>query len=274
MLGLFSLLLATLAPSYTVAVRIAFVADTGIGNDDPGDFWVDFYGNRREPVYKVNGETCYDYKGDPCRLYSRARDVIAGLKDNGAELVVHAGDLDYESAPKMWRRFVDETIKNQGMDYVASKGNHDHDGWDGVKWLWSGSDGYKAQLEPIKPYGCEGTYGEDMVCNYKGVTLVLSSVGTERAGESANQGHYEYLDRKLRESNNRWKICVWHMTMGQMQVSYKGDSVGWGAYEICRKHGAFIVTGKDYAHLNKMFSISHSSCIPPFSFQVVIGCVW
>ena len=74
---------------------------------------------------------------------------------------------------------------------------------------------------------------------------MLSSVGVERAGESANAAHYEYLDRKLRESKSWWKICVWHMTMGEMQVSYKGDSVGWGAYEICRKHGAFIVTGMD-----------------------------
>ena len=167
-LALLGLFLVTLVPSPTAAVRIAFLADTGMGNDNPGDYWVDFYGNRQAPVYKVNGQTCYDFKGEPCRLYSRARDVIRGLKDNGAELIVHAGDLDYESAPKMWRLFVDETIRNQGMDYVASKGNHDHDGWDGVKWLWSGSEGYRAQLDPIKPYGCEGTYGEDMVCNYKG----------------------------------------------------------------------------------------------------------
>lgn len=155
-------------PPPTAAVRIAFVGDTGIGNSNPSDYWTDFYGNRREPVYKVNGNTCYDFEGEPCRLYSRARDVISSLRDNGAELVVHAGDMDYESAPKMWRHFVDETIRNQGMDYVASKGNHDADGWDGVKWLWSGSDGYAAQLKPTTPWGCEGTYGEDMVCNYKG----------------------------------------------------------------------------------------------------------
>jgi len=77
-----------------------------------------------------------------------------------------------------------------------------------------------------------------------GVTLVISSVGVERAGEAANAAHYEYLERKLSESTSRWKICVWHMTMGEMQVSYKGDSVGWGAYEICRKHGAFIINGR------------------------------
>lgn len=171
-LALLGLFLVALAPSPTAAVRIAFVGDTGIGNDNPGDYWVDFYGNRREPVYKVNGKTCYDHKGEPCRLYSRARDVISALRDNGAELVVHAGDMDYESSPKMWRHFVDETIRNPGMDYLASKGNHDADGWDGIKWLWSGSEGYAAQLKPTAPYGCEGTYGEDMVCNYKGILRI------------------------------------------------------------------------------------------------------
>ena len=28
------------------------------------------------------------------------------------------------------------------------------------------------------------------------------------------------------------------------QVSYKGDSVGWGAYEICRKHGGAEVQAR------------------------------
>jgi len=41
----------------------------------------------------------------------------------------------------------------------------------------------------LPPAGnCEGEYGVDMVCNYKGVLLVLSSVGVERAGEGANRG--------------------------------------------------------------------------------------
>ena len=99
-----SLALLALAPSSTAAVRIGFVSDTGIGNDNPGDYWVDFYGNRQGPVYKVNGDTCYTFEGNYCRLYSRARAVIGALQDNGADLVVHAGDLDYESAPKMFRK--------------------------------------------------------------------------------------------------------------------------------------------------------------------------
>ena len=290
--------------------------DTGIWNDNPGDYCTDFYGNRRAPSYLVDCVDCRDFEDEPCRLYSRARDVVAGLIDNGVDLVVHAGDLDYESAPKMWRHFVDETIIDQGVGYLAAKGNHDTDGFDDVEQLWSGPfytlvpirprsrgarrssrtflflpacvslrpslafdprrprlstptdaplpelrpdvgsrgklpsgpEGYAAMLSDTVPAGasCEGKYGEAMACEYGGVTIVLSAVGVDKGGESANRDHYAFIDDALRKSASRWKICAWHMTMANMQVSYKGDSVGWGAYEICRKHGAFIVTG--HAH--------------------------
>lgn len=228
------------------SLRVAFVSDTGVGNANPAWGWTDYQGVRRGE-YKVNGELCKDHKGEPCRGYSRARDVLAAAKDNGAELVVHAGDLDYESAPRMWRLFVDETVRGQGMDFVAAKGNHDADGWDGVSGLWSDpDDGYAAQLRPTQPGNCYGAYGESLVCDYGAVTLVISSVGVDAAGESANQREVAFLERALSQSASRFKVCVWHMNQENMQVSYKGDSTGWGAFEICRKHGAFIVNG--HAH--------------------------
>ena len=228
------------------SLRVAFVSDTGVGNANPAWGWTDYQGVRRGE-YKVNGELCKNHKGEPCRGYSRARDVLAAAKDNGAELVVHAGDLDYESAPRMWRLFVDETVRGQGMDFVAAKGNHDVDGWDGVRGLWSDpDDGYAAQLRPTQPSNCYGKYGEDFVCDYGAVTLVISSVGVDASGESANQGKYAFLEKALAESRSPFKVCVWHMNMENMQVSYKGDSTGWGAFEICRKHGAFVVNG--HAH--------------------------
>ena len=172
--------------------------------------------------------------------------MLAAAKDNGAELVVHAGDLDYESAPRMWRLFVDETVRGQGMDFVAAKGNHDADGWDGVSGLWSDpDDGYAAQLRPTQPGNCYGAYGESLVCDYGAVTLVISSVGVDAASESANQ-RGRVPRARASQSASRFKVCVWHMNQENMQVSYKGDSTGWGAFEICRKHGAFIVNG--HAH--------------------------
>lgn len=251
LLSVFAALAAVVLPSRGAsALRVAFVSDTGIGNDNPG-VWTDWQGNK-QGYYKLNGVNCLDFAGQPCGLYSRARDVLAAVKDNGAELIVHAGDMDYESAPRMWRYFVDETIRNRGMDFLAVKGNHDADGWDGVQNLWSGNpDGYAAQLKGTTPSraNCRGSYGEDMVCDYGPVTFVLSSVGVEEAGEGSdtNRRHYDFLERALSESKSKWKVCVWHMNMEDMQVSYKGDSTGWGAYEICRKHGAFIVTG--HAHV-------------------------
>ena len=178
-------------------------------------------------------------------VFARARDVIAAARDNGADLVVHAGDLDYESSPRMWRRFVDETIRGAGMDYLAVKGNHDADGWDGVQWLWNGDpDGYAAQLRPTLPAGadCRGEYGTAMVCDYR-VTLVLSDGRRGRRWRVCQRHNTEHIDRALRESSNPWKVCVWHMNMEDMQVSYKGDSVGWGAFEICRRRGALVVNG-------------------------------
>lgn len=245
--ALFLAAAAVLAAARPAAsLRVAFVSDTGVGNANPAWGWTDYQGVRRGE-YKVNGELCKNHKGEPCRGYSRARDVLAAAKDNGAELVVHAGDLDYESAPRMWRLFVDETVRGQGMDFVAAKGNHDMDGWDGVRGLWSDpDDGYAAQLSPTQPSNCYGKYGEDFVCDYGAVTLVISSVGVDAAGESANQGKYAFLEKALAESRSPFKVCVWHMNMENMQVSYKGDSTGWGAFEICRKHGAFVVNG--HAH--------------------------
>ena len=242
----------TLASAFYVTCghgfRVAFIADTGIGNDRPSDAWTDYLGNLRQPSYTVDGVECKNYKGEYCGAFSRARDVFELARGSGAELVIHAGDLDYESSPTSWLRFLTEEAFRPGLGYLASQGNHDVDGWDGVSDLWSGPRGYKTLLSRQIPRGasCRGSYGEDYACEYKGVLFVLSSVGSVSPGESANRAHYDFVENALRTSDAKWKICVWHMTMNSLQSSYKGDATGFGIYEICRKYGAFIVTG--HAH--------------------------
>ena len=44
------------------------------------------------------------------------------------------------------------------------------------------------------------------------------------------------------------KVCVWHMTMEEMQVSYKKSATGWEAYEACRMNGAFIVIAHSHVY--------------------------
>lgn len=239
------------APRCTCALRIAFIGDTGIGNDKPGSVWTDYLGNVRRPSYKVDGVECQTFDDKYCGAYSRAKDVFRLAADAGADLIVHAGDLDYASSPTSFFRFLTEHVWRRGISYIASKGNHDVDGWDGVSDLWSGPRGYQSllrrQLPTLRGSTYSGSYGEDFIMETPDVLIVLSSVGAERPGESANRDHYDFLERALSSSKRKWKICVWHMTQERLQVSYKGDAVGFGAYEICRKYGAFIVTG--HAHV-------------------------
>jgi hypothetical protein len=256
-IGMLLTMVAASSFSQAHGFRVAFIADTGIGNSKPGSVWVDYRGVTRRPSYLVDGVECENYKGEYCGAFSRARDVFQLARDASVDLVISAGDQDYESSPVSWFRFLTEEAFRPGLGYLATKGNHDVDGWDGVKDLWSGPKGYQKLLERQIPRGakCYGAYGEDFACDYKGVLFVLSSVGCEAPGESANKAHYEFLEKSLSESDAKWKVCVWHMTMEKLQTSYKGDSTGFGAYEICRKYGAFIVTGHAHTY-SRSFEMS------------------
>jgi len=245
---IFAAIFANALVTRVSAFRVAFVADTGIGNDRPSDPWTDYQGNLRQPSYLVDGVECTNYKGEYCGEFSRARDVFKVARDAGAELIIHAGDMDYASSPISWLRFLTENVFRPGLGYLACKGNHDVDGWDGVRDLWSGPRGYQALLSrQIPPDArCRGSYGDDFSCEYKGVLFVMSSVGSDNPGESANRAHTDFIENALRSSDAKWKICVWHMTMSATQTSYKEDATGWRAYEICRRYGALIITG--HAH--------------------------
>ena len=249
MRALLSLVVFLAHSERSTALRVAFLADTGIGNSKPGSVWTDFRGNVRTPSYKVDGVECTKYDSSYCGEFSRAKDVFRLAREAKADVIVHAGDLDYVSSPESWLRFLTEHAFRQGVGYVATKGNHDVDGWDGVENLWSGPRGYQALLSRQIPRRAKtyGAYGEDFSMTIGNTLFILSSVGSEQPGESANTEHYEFLERALASSDATWKVCVWHMTQNAIQSSYKGDATGFGAYEICRKHGALIVTG--HAHV-------------------------
>ncbi|KAK3275556.1 hypothetical protein CYMTET_16319 [Cymbomonas tetramitiformis] len=215
-------------------------------------------------VYEINGEPCLDYKMDYCRTPSYARSVFKLMREKRVDLVVHAGDFDYESSPRTWDNFLTQEL--QGMCYLAAKGNHDsncdegapdpsacRDDPDRDRWgggLFDGTQGYSSYLKQHQPGNaiCQGNYGVDYSCSYKGVFFVFSSVGVERAGEGANRKHVQFIREQLSQSSAMWKVCVWHMTMEDMQTTYKSDATGWDAYETCRKAGAFIVTGHSHAY--------------------------
>ena len=56
------LAVAVLPDRGATALRVAFVSDTGIGNDNPG-VWTDWRGNK-QGYYKLNGVDCLDFAGE------------------------------------------------------------------------------------------------------------------------------------------------------------------------------------------------------------------
>eukprot|EP01062_Namystynia_karyoxenos_P083074 TRINITY_DN9483_c0_g1_i1.p1 TRINITY_DN9483_c0_g1~~TRINITY_DN9483_c0_g1_i1.p1 ORF type:complete len:605 (+),score=208.48 TRINITY_DN9483_c0_g1_i1:76-1815(+) len=173
------------------------------------------------------GDTGYD---------SNQGKVYRMIKDWGAEFLIHGGDFDYLDDPALFDRHIEEVF-GPDYPYFADIGNHDLPDW----------EEYKENLERRwKRFGgaphCAGDYGINMVCNWKGITFVLSGVGTK------GSGHVDYIERAFAANPTPWRMCNWHKNQKKMQVGGKSDEVGWPAYEACRRLGAIIATHHEHSY--------------------------
>ncbi len=67
-----------------------------------------------------------------------ARAVLEMIKAQGADMVLHQGDLDYKDNPDAWDGLITEVL-GDSFPYFVSVGNHDDDDWYGDR-------GYQAKL--------------------------------------------------------------------------------------------------------------------------------
>ncbi len=171
--------------------------------------------------------------------------VLNLIKNEGAELVVHSGDFDYNDDIHGWDKMISKVL-GKNFPYLASAGNHDV----GSYWQWPPYwpwPGYQDKLENRvkrnkKVLKCDGDLGVNSVCKYKGLFILLSGVGT------IGSGHVPYITSRLNNNPYIWKICSWHKDQEAMQIGGKPDEVGWGAYEACREGGAIIATGHEHSY--------------------------
>ena len=169
-------------------------------------------------------------------LSKGSRKVLKMVRDDfGADFVIHVGDFDYQDSPeKFGKQF--RNVFGKKYPYFATVGNHDLPQWKNysrllVEQLKNGdNDKY-----------CKGEYGVNMVCDYKGVVFVLSGVGTMGAD------HAKFIDKAFSHNPGKWKICAWHKNQHAYQLGTKPDETGYEVYEICRKHGAIIITGHEHS---------------------------
>jgi 3',5'-cyclic AMP phosphodiesterase CpdA len=171
-------------------------------------------------------------------LGPNAEAVLALIRDERADFVLHQGDLDYTDDPAAWLAQLDAVL-GPDFPYFACVGNHDVPAWEGPT-------GYQALLEArlanIPDASCVGRYGVNAACTYRGLFFVQSGVGTY------DTGHEAFLEQALAGSDAVFKVCTWHKNQNDMQVGAKTDEVGWAAYQLCQQYGALTVTAHEHSY--------------------------
>ena len=179
----------------------------------------------------------------------RADAVLAMIRDQGAQLVLHQGDLGYDEAnpesPVLWHAGVERMLDTsvEGLfPYLYSVGNHDVKFWDQVE-----PKGYgrilrerTAQTDGLE---CNGELGVNATCTYQGLFVVLSGAGT------MGEGHTAFMASALDDNQDYlWRITSWHKNQHDMQAGGKGDETGWEVYQESQRGGAIIVTGHEHSY--------------------------
>ncbi len=161
--------------------------------------------------------------------------VLQMVKSEGADFVVILGDFDYDDDPAAW---IDMMEAGLGSDFpwLAVGGNHDMEEWPDYQ------SRIAAKLATIPAANCTGTPGQKQSCSYRGIQLVLSTVGL------TDTDHEAFFTDELAASDHIWKICGWHMNQQGMQVGDKPDQTGWGVYQACQNGGGIITTGHEHSY--------------------------
>lgn len=178
---------------------------------------------------------------------SNADAVLNLIKNEGAEATVHNGDFDYANNPTAFENRV-SAILGSNYPYYAVIGNHD-------AAAWGGSSGYAAKIAArvarVPTMNCTGEMGVKANCNFRGVHLIQSCVGTSelRSTCSANAAdQVGFIEASLAASTAPFKICSWHKNQNDMQTGSKGNEVGWLPYQKCIGAGAIVSTGHEHSY--------------------------
>lgn len=199
-----------------------------------------------EPNFKVAFVADMGVSGD-------AEDVLRLIRRQGADMVLHQGDMGYDeanpAAPIRWEDQLNQ-ILGENFPYFASVGNHDLSNWPLYRRL------LVSRLKRVPGAECVGKYGVKAACRYKGLFFILSGAGTFGAN------HYKFIPKQLAQDDSIWRVCSWHKNQRRMQVGYKSNEVGWLPYEECRLRGAIIATGHEHSY-------ARSKTLSNTEFQII-----
>jgi predicted phosphodiesterase len=174
-------------------------------------------------------------------MTAEADEVLELVRQEGADMVIHSGDLDYENDPAAWDGMVTNVLGSD-VPYFVVIGNHDESAWDGPKGYQRVAWERIADLPGVK---CEGEYGEQSTCTYRGLWFLLSGVGVD---DRSKTSHADFIQEECSAAPYLWKITNWHQNQTEMQVGDKNHQTGWRVYEESRSCGAIISTAHEHSY--------------------------
>jgi hypothetical protein len=177
---------------------------------------------------------------------SNALAVLALIQSEGADMVLHQGDLDYGDNPSAWDQRINDVL-GPGFPYFTSIGNHDTGAWSEYQQK------LLDRLARIPAATCTGNLGVKSSCSYQGLFFILSGVGTKGVD------HEAYIRNELAQTTAIWRICSWHKNQRKMQIGGQNDRTRWGVYEACREGGAIIATAHEHSYSRTKTLISMQS---------------
>ncbi|MDZ7291796.1 MAG: T9SS type A sorting domain-containing protein [candidate division KSB1 bacterium] len=177
--------------------------------------------------------------------------VFQMIKSEGAQAVVHGGDLCVkDGGVAVWDAMITD-ILGVNFPFFAAIGDDDGDFWDGAHGI------QQYLMNRLNRIGIawDGNLGIKSSLRYKGIFIMLLSPGIR------DSGHDLYIREKLAAEKSIWRICSWHKVMRLMQVADKPDGTGWGVYEEARLGGAMTFTGHahTYTRTHLLSSMMHQT---------------
>jgi len=193
--------------------------------------------------------------------------VLKLIREEGCDMVLHQGDLDYSGKSVEFFKSVD-SIFGPTFPYFVTMGNYESKRGAGRDVAWGAYHAIqRARLKRIQGLSCAVVSLRNLACTYEGVSFVTSAIGVNssrlgldlrelRAAQVTIWGDAnEDIGSAATQFKSTWKFCSWHLPLIDFQVGFR-EGVPWmaspklvEAYESCRQRGAVILTGHEHYYV-------------------------